>query len=130
MRRNSSQGTARPPRAAAREVVSRARGLLDNVTAALVQHRGDRQYRTFFGLGARDGLRHRPRPYDGAVLLFRSEERLDEDLHGYWEQFLPGPHRWVEASGDHRTMLAEPHVGPLADEVRRTVDGLVAPTRR
>jgi hypothetical protein len=130
MRKRSDRSWPRDPRGVVREVLSRGRSALDYGTAGVVPRQGDRQYRTFFWLGARDGIRHVPRAYDGPVLMLRSEERREDRFIEYWDGLLSGPHRYVDAAGDHRTMLAEPHVTDLAAEVRAAVDDLIAAARR
>ncbi len=41
---------------------------------------------------------------------------------GAWEAYLSGPHHTRHVSGTHKTMLNEPHAGPLAALIRSEMD--------
>jgi thioesterase domain-containing protein len=61
--------------------------------------------------------RYDPRPYDGKILLIRSEQQpkpvfLDHGLG--WEGFAAGGIQIVTVPGDHVTMFREPGVREIA----------------
>lgn len=67
--------------------------------------------------------RYRPQPYAGRVLLVRTPEwRLFDRLD--LATFLTGDCRVVPASGDHISLLFEPHVTALARAIRDAVDAV------
>jgi oxalate---CoA ligase len=66
------------------------------------------------------GKRYRPKPYEGAVLLFRRSLRpiskyLDEKLA--WGDLIVGKFDVVEVQGGHDDMFNEPHVERTAGEL-------------
>lgn len=73
---------------------------------------------------------HRPRPYPGAVTLFRGEQAgfdpaLGEDLG--WSAVSALPVAVERVPGDHITLLAEPHVAAFAACLRRALDAAAGP---
>ncbi len=85
--------------------------------AGLVQRSARSQFETFFRLSMRMGRRYVPKPYDGPTLLLRT---------GGWAQFddldmtrlLTGEYELRDVSGNHFTMVREPHVAGLASLLR------------
>ncbi len=65
--------------------------------------------------------RYRPGLYPGPVTLFLAEEKRS------WREHVPADRRWAEVGvevervpvpGNHLTLMAEPHVGVLAERLR------------
>lgn len=57
---------------------------------------------------------YRPQPYDGRIVLFRSESATARHPTNGWEGIAGEPIETCSVSGDHYTMLAAPHVVHLA----------------
>jgi thioesterase domain-containing protein len=60
--------------------------------------------------------RYNPQPYDGAAILFRAKNELVRypDPNLGWGALIKGGLEIREISGDHDTILYEPHIGMLA----------------
>ena len=78
-----------------------------------------------------------PQTFDGRIILFRTSEvptefsdqlselhqmRLEDPTHG-WGQLSTQPVEIVETSGEHATILSDPHVQLLARELKLYLDG-------
>jgi acyl transferase domain-containing protein/thioesterase domain-containing protein/acyl carrier protein len=62
----------------------------------------------------------RPQPYDGAVVFFRCQKRLDTDptdSSRIWHRLTNGNMTLLEVPGDHNSMLKEPGVSVLAEQI-------------
>ena len=70
-------------------------------------------------------LAYQPQPYAGKVTLFRAVE-LDlfefYDPHLWWSDFCAGGLEVRDVPGSHWTMMQEPFVGPLADELQACLE--------
>jgi thioesterase domain-containing protein len=66
-------------------------------------------------------LAYRPRACSAPLVLFRAAETMDEELtdtsYG-WSRLAEGPLEVEVVTGDHFTMLDEPHVSLLAEKLR------------
>lgn len=61
-----------------------------------------------------------PRPYSGHMLLFRAQGRTAEygnDPALGWDDVIPGGVRVLQVQGDHMTILEEPYVWDLVDQL-------------
>ena len=64
--------------------------------------------------------RYRPKPYPGRITLFRSEDvEADPSL---WTPFSGELVEVHPVSGDHLSMVAEPHVKSLAVQLQQCLD--------
>jgi thioesterase domain-containing protein len=66
-----------------------------------------------------------PRPYDGAVVLFRASKQLcglDADEYLGWRQTLRGNLDVIDIAGHQQNLLLNPHVSLLAKELSRRLD--------
>lgn len=82
--------------------------------AGLLPYRDETRRDVFFQHGARLTRFHRPRPWDGRAVVFRSLENLDAPH--WWDTVLTGPHEVVEIPSDHVGVLKPPY---LADVIGR-----------
>jgi thioesterase domain-containing protein len=64
----------------------------------------------------------RPQPYDGRVLLFRSEGAATRRPGNGWEGLTREPIEVQPVSGDHYSMLASPHVVSLAHRLAGSIE--------
>ena len=64
--------------------------------------------------------RYRPKPYPGRITLFRSEDVAADPLS--WSPFSAGPVEVHPVSGDHLSMVEEPHVQALALQLQQCLD--------
>jgi thioesterase domain-containing protein len=64
--------------------------------------------------------KYRPKPYPGSITLFRSEDREADPL--LWSQFSSEPLEVHPVSGDHLSMVDEPHVKELALQLQQCLD--------
>jgi thioesterase domain-containing protein len=64
-----------------------------------------------------------PQIYDGIVTFFAAREEIcpEENLTG-WRLLARGGVQVVEVSGDHQTMIKEPHVRDLAQALERSIE--------
>jgi acyl transferase domain-containing protein/thioesterase domain-containing protein/acyl carrier protein len=61
-----------------------------------------------------------PQPYDGTVVLFRCQNRLDTDppdSSRVWQRLVKGGVVILDVPGDHNSMLREPNVRILAEQI-------------
>jgi hypothetical protein len=61
-----------------------------------------------------------PSPYNGQIVLFRCQHRLDTDppdSSRIWQRMARGGVVILECPGDHNSMLREPGVGILAQQI-------------
>ena len=61
-----------------------------------------------------------PEPYDGTVVLFRCRNRIDTDppdSSWIWQRLVRGGVEILEVPGDHNSMLREPNVRVLAEQI-------------
>jgi amino acid adenylation domain-containing protein len=64
-----------------------------------------------------------PQSYRGDVTLFlASDLTADYDLHDGWRELVVGDIETHEIPGNHINIIKEPHVGALAEELRRCLD--------
>ncbi|WP_062217569.1 AMP-binding protein [Streptomyces sp. NBRC 109706] len=84
--------------------------------AGLLPYRPRVQREVFFQHGARLTRFHRPRPWDGPAVVFRSLENLDSPA--WWDAVLTGPHEIVEVPSDHVGMLKPPYLADVVARVR------------
>jgi thioesterase domain-containing protein len=73
---------------------------------------------------------YRPRPYTGKMVLFRAgEETTGVDPSLGWADLATGSLELCTVPGNHYTMLAEPHVQALTEQLRgylnRSINGLI-----
>lgn len=67
---------------------------------------------------SRATVAYRPQVYAGRMVYIQSEETPDETPRA-WRQIAAGGLELLAASGDHVSMLKEPHIGLVAGHVRR-----------
>jgi thioesterase domain-containing protein/acyl carrier protein len=70
--------------------------------------------------------KYSPRPYSGAVLLFRPQSRPAgdrADAASRWRQLAPGL-RVVDVPGNHVEMFREPHVAVMAEALEAALEGI------
>jgi len=71
--------------------------------------------------------RYQPKPYDGRITLFRGDDPMGEggipDPAFGWEEMAQGGIVMCNVSGNHYTILKEPHVKRLAEALRENLDG-------
>ncbi len=79
---------------------------------------GTGNYWRFFDMTSFIGRHYRSRPYPGpaVVVVADTPEKADRSA---WAQHLSGDWELVEVPGDHLSMLREPHVGALAEALRK-----------
>jgi non-ribosomal peptide synthetase component F/thioesterase domain-containing protein/acyl carrier protein len=65
---------------------------------------------------------YRPQPYDGRILLFRSDGADARHPANGWEGLAGEPIETQPVSGDHYTMLALPHVVQLANRLAARIE--------
>jgi len=65
---------------------------------------------------------YRPQPYDGRIVLFRSEGVEDRHPTNGWEELASEPVEVLAAEGDHYTMLATPQVLHLAQRLSASIE--------
>ncbi len=68
---------------------------------------------------------YKPRPYSGGVTLFRAEERPEDDDPDPdlgWSKLATGGVEIRAVPGDHLSMLHEPHVKALAEQLKACLD--------
>jgi thioesterase domain-containing protein len=61
-----------------------------------------------------------PGTYEGAVVLFRCQNRLDTDppdSSRIWQRLVKGRVEILEVPGDHNSMLTEPGVNVMAEQI-------------
>jgi hypothetical protein len=61
-----------------------------------------------------------PEPYDGTVVLFRCQDRLDTDppdSSRVWQRLVKGGVTILDVPGDHNSMLREPNARILAEQI-------------
>jgi thioesterase domain-containing protein len=60
--------------------------------------------------------RYVPQPYLGNAILFRAKDELAQYVNPNlgWDKFVLGRLQVREVSGDHDTLMQEPHIGMLA----------------
>jgi amino acid adenylation domain-containing protein len=68
---------------------------------------------------------YRPRPYPGRITLFQAAEPSDGEDPG-WELLAAGGLVAGTVPGDHFTMLREPNVGRLAEQIRTHLEPIEA----
>jgi thioesterase domain-containing protein/acyl carrier protein len=78
--------------------------------------------------------RYTPRPYPGQVTLFRASPSkeiglLDTEKKGWGELALGGVEVW-EVPGDHVTLIQEPHVRVLGNQLRACLDKAMSASER
>jgi amino acid adenylation domain-containing protein len=64
--------------------------------------------------------RYKPVPYDGPGLLIRCERYMDVDFG--WQGILGEAFETIETAGTHDTMLKEPHVKGIAQEIAKRLN--------
>ncbi|MGW0854214.1 hybrid non-ribosomal peptide synthetase/type I polyketide synthase [Streptomyces sp. NPDC002690] len=72
-------------------------------------------------------LRHRPETYDFPVRFFRARDGATEEVAASWQELFTGDCHVVEVPGDHYTVMRQPHLRLLADELDRWLE--TSPTR-
>jgi len=102
-----------------RQQIARANLPMPEIDSAL--------YRQLFNVFKTNHLaieRYDPRPYSGRITLFRANESLsvDPDPLGGWGELARGGVELLTAPGTHTTMLLEPHVGELAEQLKRSIE--------
>ena len=61
-----------------------------------------------------------PQPYDGTVVLFRCHDRIPSDppdSSHIWQRLVKGKVVILDVPGDHNSMLREPGVRVLAEQI-------------
>ncbi|UJR81062.1 alpha/beta fold hydrolase [Sandaracinus amylolyticus] len=77
-------------------------------------------------------LEFKPKPYEGDVVVFRATEdvyytpRFHHEARLGWREAVFGAVQIVDVPGDHLTLLQEPHVIAVADEMRWRIDTWIA----
>ncbi|WP_244970752.1 alpha/beta fold hydrolase [Gordonia jinghuaiqii] len=72
-------------------------------------------------LGVRVGHLHRPRPYDGRVLMVQGSENRDDPA--IWRRYITrGELEVVRLECDHLSIVREPHIGDIVDALREAID--------
>jgi thioesterase domain-containing protein len=71
---------------------------------------------------ARAASLYEPKPYHGAVTLFRAGEATEGSLGFGWNRLTPEPVEIVPVPGHHLNLLAEPHVQILAQRLRLSLE--------
>ncbi|HVE81893.1 MAG TPA: thioesterase domain-containing protein, partial [Myxococcales bacterium] len=81
-------------------------------------------YRTNF----RSVIQYHPRPYAGALTLFRASEEVPEPPHPPpwgWETYAAGPFEVHDVGGNHYTAVSKTHSPALAQQLRRSLERAV-----
>ncbi len=95
------------------------------VTAGPIRYRGIKHYGGFFNRGSAMQELHRPGAYAGQTVAYAGEDNAGEVDYRRWGDVLTG--RWTleYVPGDHHTVLREPFVQAMADDLRaRIVDAV------
>ncbi|RKR76387.1 AMP-binding protein [Frondihabitans australicus] len=88
--------------------------------AGYLVHRGQRQYDSFFDRSVLLMRKHVVRPCPGRAALVLADENPDGPLA--WDGVLTGDRRDIVIEAEHTSILREPFVAQLADELRAFVD--------
>lgn len=110
-----------------RVALDRARQLVSLPLAGVVRFQGMAQYDVFFNQGRVLTMTYRPKPYPGRTLVFRAAPTVsaqDQELRpvsGPWAQYLTGEAWQRTVVGNHDSILREPLVGQLAEDVRAQI---------
>jgi thioesterase domain-containing protein len=67
--------------------------------------------------------RYRPEPYAGRTLVLVAESP-EREVRAQWGPHLTGPWRLREITGDHHSMLRDPHLAGLAAALTEELDQL------
>lgn len=84
------------------------------------------RYLKVFRLTLGASLSYRPEPLDVAVTLLRADgspQNVDDPTAG-WSSVTSLPVQILEMPGDQNTLLREPHVVTVAEQLRKALDGL------
>ncbi|MBL7500825.1 non-ribosomal peptide synthetase [Frankia nepalensis] len=92
----------------------------------LVQFPDDRQFRTFYDQGRLVSMTYRPAPWTGRALLWQAAAKVSNPelrpVSGPWAQLLTGRDAVARTVvGNHDSILREPLVGALADDIRARI---------
>ena len=77
-------------------------------------------------------IRYNPEPYAGKVILFKSDQTLQEvdnikDPQLGWGEVALGGVEIINCPGDHVSMLTDPHVETVANKLRQAIAGALHP---
>ena len=85
-------------------------------------------------------IRYNPEPYAGKVILFKSDQTLQEvdnikDPQLGWGEVALGGVEIINCPGDHVSMLTDPHVETVANKLRQAIAGalhsnIIVPDRK
>ena len=89
--------------------------------AGLVRYPGLTQFDVFFNQGRILTQSYQVRPYDGRTVFYVAEQNPDSG-HQEWARYLTGDATIVTVPGEHHTILTEPHVRVLADDLRSRLE--------
>jgi acyl-coenzyme A synthetase/AMP-(fatty) acid ligase/thioesterase domain-containing protein len=91
------------------------------LTAGPVRYRGIKHYGGFYNRGWVMQQLHRPKPYSGDAVVYVGERNLTETDHHRWQRVLSGSWELTSVPGDHHTVLREPFVQALAEDLRARI---------
>ena len=89
------------------------------LTAGPVRYRGIKHYGGFFNRGSAMQQLYIPRPYAGASVAYVGMDNVLDVDYGTWQRVLTGPFELVQVPGDHHTVLRDPFVQTLAEDLRQ-----------
>ncbi|WP_103543533.1 hybrid non-ribosomal peptide synthetase/type I polyketide synthase [Streptomyces sp. SM1] len=67
-------------------------------------------------------LRYQPETYDGPVRFFRARDGATEAVVAAWQELFPDDSHIVDLPGDHYTVMQQPQLRRLADELNTWLD--------
>lgn len=83
--------------------------------AGVLQFRPGRQQVLFFHQGTLISHWHRPTPWAGRTLAYRTRDNMDPI--GVWEWLLPGEHQVRDFACDHHSVVRDPYIGVIAADI-------------
>ncbi|MFJ7900277.1 amino acid adenylation domain-containing protein [Streptomyces sp. NPDC096198] len=94
---------------------------LDTATLAAIYARFARNFRAL--------LAHEPHPYPGPVRFLRAQDGAPDTAVTAWKALFPHDTRIVDLPGDHYTVMQQPRLRRLADELTSWLDHARTPSR-
>ena len=96
-------------------------------TAGPVRYRGIKHYGGFFNRGSAMQQLHQPQRYAGDAVVYAGLDNvIDVDYQG-WQSILSGTWELIPVPGDHHTILREPFVQVMAEDLRERILAALPP---
>lgn len=91
------------------------------LTAGPIRYRGIKHYGGFYNRGLVMQQLYRPTPYPGNTVVYVGEGNATDADRRRWRKVLTGQWTLTAVPGDHHTVLREPYVQSLAEDLREQI---------